>query len=203
MRRLALLSACALLLAVSACGGSASLEGDVEDAGERPVTTSGGSATTSTLGGAEPQEKRAGSMPACPGFDRSSPATFDAAGGRYAAHIVEFVATDVPMTFDVIQWLVGDDARRAFQEDNPGETEGPPNDYWVRNESDQTRQARVAEDVEIWLVNLDNDPPTGVAVDPATPEELGSYLEERTPTDIFWLTFDAGAVVDICEQYVP
>ena len=85
--------------------------------------------------------------------------------------------------------------------EDTGESDGPPNDYWVRNESEKTRSANLAADAEIWMVKLEVD--GDADVNRATSEELSGYLEDRPAVDTFWLTFDRGAVVEICEQYVP
>lgn len=203
MRRVAAL-ALSIGLLVAACGDDASPErGDSGRGSDVGSVTTGGSDTTESTSlppRVTQPPKRVTQKAACEGSARSSPATFAADAGVYAAHIVEFVASDVPMTFDVIQWLVGEEARRAYQEDT-GESDGPPNDYWVRNVSDKTRSANLAGDATLWMVKLSVD--GDADVDRATSEELSGYLEERPATGIFWLTFDRGAVTEICEQYVP
>ena len=203
MRRLAVFALSAVLF-LAACGDDPSPE---RDGGQgAPAAGSVTTGAPDTTGGTSlpprvtQPPKRVREKAACEGSDRSSPATFAEDAGIYAVHIVEFVASDVPVTFDVIQWLVGEDARRAYEEDT-GDGGGPPNDYWVRNVSDKTRSANMAADAPIWMVKMAVD--ENADVDRATSEELSGYLEGRPPTDIFWLTFDRGAVVEICEQFVP
>lgn len=132
----------------------------------------------------------------------SSPATFDPAGGIYAAHVRAFDPTASTLTFDVVQWLTGDDAVEAYRHDEPGTTDGPPNDYYVVNQSHTERTVPVAPDVTVGLVRLAT---TGtVDVKPGTFSELPGYVPAGDPaTTVYWLTVADGTVTGICEQYRP
>ena len=141
-------------------------------------------------------------MPDCPQApDGSSPSTFDAAAGTYAARIAAVDPAARSISFDVVQWLVGPDAVAAFQQDNPGETEGPPNDYYVVNLNDEVRTAPVGENANVLLVRLAEDSSVGVSA--GTVAELPAYLAAGFPEDIYWLSFGGGQVIEICEQYRP
>ena len=187
----------AILLFSAACGD--------DGPSETPTSTTGSTATSSTTVDvattAAPDAPQ--SLQSCPGATGDSPATFDGASGTYAAFIAEFVAEDVPLTFDVVQWMTGETAREAYQEDHPDDPEGPPNDYYIRNQSAQTRQADVASDARVWLVKMEED--EDADVDRATFEELGSHNEnsEGRSTHLYWLTFDDDTIVEICEQFRP
>jgi hypothetical protein len=103
---------------------------------------------------------------------------------------------------DVVQWLTGDQARLAYQADNPDDPDGPPNDYYIRNEDPLLRTLEVAPDAEVGLVFLteDGDPD----VDPATFEDLAGYVaRDEGRAAVFWLTLRDGVVTAIEEQYRP
>jgi len=126
---------------------------------------------------------------------------FDDAAGTYAANITEVDSASPSVSFDVVQWLSGQDAIDAYHEDNPSDPDGPPNDYYIVNDSEQVRTAPIADDATVWLVRLATD--SDAAVDPGTVEELPGYLDAGFESDVYWLTFDDGEVTEICEQYRP
>ena len=115
--------------------------------------------------------------------------------------IIQFSADPPTVSFDVLQWLVGQDAAEAYHEEYPEDPEGPPNDYWTRNQNPQLREAPVAEDADVRLVRLAAD--SNADVNPGTVAEIPEYLAEGFPSPIWWLTLDGGAVTAVCEQYVP
>ena len=190
-----------LLLAVLVSGAACGEDEPAETATSTTTSTSRSSTTADVAPTTAPDAPQ--SLQSCPGATGNSPATFDGATGTYAAFIAEFVAEDVPLTFDVVQWMTGETARKAYQEDHPEDPEGPPNDYYVRNESAQTRQADVASDARVWLVKMEED--ADADVDRATFEELGSHNEnsEGPSAHIYWLTFENEQIVEICEQFRP
>lgn len=155
--------------------------------------------------------------PAPPWNGSSSPSTFDG-DGTYATLLSDIDFDARLVTFDIVQSLAGDDAARAYFEDT-GDPEGPPNDYWVRNESGELRTLTIAADVRVWLVQLhiDSEPADGessfdllddyfAAVrgwwgpDALANEQYGYSM--RSP-DRFLLTVDGGEVTRICELYAP
>ncbi len=73
----------------------------------------------------------------------SSPAVFDPKAGAYAVNVTEITPDGRTVSFDVVQWLVGQEAIDAYHEDHPEDPEGPPNDYYIANDSDEVRQAPV------------------------------------------------------------
>jgi hypothetical protein len=177
----------AALLVVTALPLAACGDDEVEsEAVPAPTTTT---ATSVAAGGRCPQAP-----------DGSSPSTFDAAAGTYAAQVTAFDPATGMVSFDVVQWLVGPEAVAAFQADNPGESEGPPNDYYVVNVNDEVRTAPVGAAATVNLVRLATDGDAGV--NPGTVEELPNYLA-ATPGALYWLSFLGGEIVELCEQYVP
>lgn len=137
----------------------------------------------------------------CRGSITSSAATVDADQGTYATYITELDDTTSTVSFDVVQWLAGEDAVEAYHRDNPDDSGGPPNDYMIVNESDRVRSARVEAQAKVWLVRLRT---TGDAsLKPGSLDELPAYLSQGYPEDVYWLTMSDGSIVDICEQYRP
>ena len=132
----------------------------------------------------------------------SSQSSFDAASGTYAATVTAVDPAAGSVSFDVLQWLVGPDAVAAFQADNPGESEGPPNDYYIVNANDEVRTAPATAATSVLLVRLATD--SNVDLTPGTLDELPAYLAD-TPGGggLYWLTFDGGQITEICEQYTP
>jgi hypothetical protein len=183
-------------LLLAGCGD----DGDDEEAGAStgpPTSTTATPAdrptTTTTTAAVDPEPPGA----PCPDpFAGSSPATFDDAGGQYAAMIGAVAPDAGTIAFDVVQWLVGDEADEAYEAET-GDSSGVPNDYYLRNESDEVRSATLAPDAEIRLLDRAGDDVT--ATNPGTVDELGA-LDLLNP---FWLTFADGAIVGVCEQYVP
>jgi hypothetical protein len=144
----------------------------------------------------------------CTGSDeaRSSAAT-DLEDGRHAVYLHGVDTQGRRLTIDVVQWLWGGHAAEAYQADNPGETGGPPNDYYIVNDNPGLRMLPVAEDVTVELVRLHED--GDADLDPATWEELPQYLrgdrtaDERLSHNPFWLTIEDQRIVRIEEQYIP
>jgi hypothetical protein len=140
-----------------------------------------------------------GSTPTPPA---SAAAESDLEDGRHAAYLTEVDAESRSVVADVVQWLTGDQARLAYQADNPDDPDGPPNDYYIRNEDPLLRTLEVAPDAEVGLVFLteDGDPD----VDPATFEDLAGYVaRDEGRAAVFWLTLRDGVVTAIEEQYRP
>jgi hypothetical protein len=140
-----------------------------------------------------------GSCPNAPAGSSSS--QFESALGTYAVQGVALGAEPPSVTFDVVQWLSGDDARRTWLADHPEDPDGPPNDYYIVNDNDRLRTAPVDTDATVRLTHLFTDATASVELD--TLDGLGGYLAEEHSGDTYWLTFDNGVVSEICEQYRP
>lgn len=189
----------ALVALAAGCSGDDEGADASSTTGEAVIssTTSSTSTTTSSTS-APPAGETA--RPCTEHARVSSPAEFDAAAGTYAVTVQAVDPRQGTVEFDVVQWLVGQDAIDAYHQDHPEDPEGPPNDYLVRNESDRLRTAPIRDDAEVSLVRLHED--GNADAGPGTVDELPSYLE-ATSMGVWWLTFDAGEVVQICEQYTP
>ncbi|MGH1490813.1 MAG: GerMN domain-containing protein [Acidimicrobiales bacterium] len=108
------------------------------------------------------------------------------------------------LPFDLACWFTGTAAIAAADED--GAESPPPNDYYIRNDSDRLRRLTLVTDAEAtWLTNPGD--PQSTEVGP-----YATWLAERTAVDSellashpgIWLTVDGdGQVTHIEEQYVP
>jgi hypothetical protein len=129
--------------------------------------------------------------------------------GRHPAFLTELDGTARTVTFDLIQFLTGQEAADAYAEDVPEDPDpGPPNDYWIRNESSELRTLPIASDVTVSVIRLGE--PSGAEGVPWTLEELPAHLADQAGApegqlgwSPFWLTVEDGVVVAIEEQYLP
>lgn len=202
MRRPILLTV-ALALALSSCAAESpepSSKDRPDTPTSRPSTAAPAEPTSSTTAAkADPLAKQ--SAPGrCPNYADNSPAVVDLAAGTYAVLISDFPSADGPVTFDVVQWMTGEQARDQYRRSHPDDPEGPPNDYYIHNESERTRSAPLRSEVQIWLVGLSRD---ASSLKEATVEELHTHVSAGSSMNLFWLTFERGAIVQACEQYVP
>ncbi len=126
---------------------------------------------------------------------------FDEASGTYAVQKLEFTPEATEVEFDVVQWLSGEDAVTAYQADNPDDPEGPPNDYYIVNANSQMRNAIIDPSVIPLVVTPEGD--TSPDVSTIGLDQLADYLATGFEGTTYWLTFEAGTVTAICEQYVP
>ena len=144
---------------------------------------------------------------AAPTDEGPSPAVLE--DGRHPVFLTELDATDRTVTFDLIQFLTGPEAADAYAEDVPEDPDpGPPNDYWIRNESSELRTLPIAPDVTVSVIRLGES--SGAEGVPWTLEELPDHLADQVGApdgqlgwSPFWLTVEDGGVVAIEEQYLP
>lgn len=194
--RRAAATATIVALVLTACGGT-----DDAPPTTAPTTSTSSPAptTTTTIGaptdGTTSTTTGDGDAATCPDGGSSSSEAFDPDAGTVAALIVSFEPPTVEL--DPIAWLVGSDAVDAYLEDHPGESEGPPNDVYTRNDDPTLHTAPLADDATISLLAFDD----GVVNVAATASELADRLAE--PSGPFWVTVAAGTVVEVCEQYTP
>lgn len=133
----------------------------------------------------------------CPSQGRTSPAVFDDRSGTYAAQSVTFDDSAGVITFDVVQWLSGQDAWDAYLREHPDDPSGPPNDYMIINEDPRTRSLPLGDGASILLLG------EGASLGTSFASELGDHLQANGPEDVYWLTVDAGVVTELCQQYRP
>jgi hypothetical protein len=131
----------------------------------------------------------------------------DLAQGRTPVYVTAADVDHRTITVDVIQFLTGDAATAAYQQET-GETDTPPNDYYIVNANPKLRTLTVADGVKVTLLRM-GDPTGDVNGTPGTFEELPEYLESHRygngePFKLLgWITFDGDMVTAIDEQYVP
>ena len=144
---------------------------------------------------------------AVPSASASSDALPD---GRSFGYIRSIDGPRRTISFDLAEFLQGDEADEAFREDNgmSGDEE-VENDYYIRNQNTRLRTLHLADDVAIRVVG---DPPDTVAgtyddfVDGFASDEVApfgggpTYRGSHVP---YWLNVADGEVVQIEEQYVP
>jgi hypothetical protein len=113
------------------------------------------------------------------------------------------------LTFDEAEFLTGDAAQKAAEEDGVVPAGEPvPNDYYIRNPDKTTRTLRIANDAKITAKRCQ-------LCRHGQPGELGPFLASfskgrqtfanpyRGKYSLYWLTIENGEVVAIDEQYVP
>jgi hypothetical protein len=125
---------------------------------------------------------------------------------------IRSVSTAAPaatLAFDEAEFLTGDEAQRAAEEDGavpPGEP--VPNDYYVRNPDKTTQTLPIATDAKITArrCSLCRKGQAGNLED-----FLASFMKTgqtyadpyRGAESQYWLTIEDGTVVAVDEQYVP
>ena len=116
--------------------------------------------------------------------------------GRWFGFISDHQADQV--SFDLACWFTGTAAEAAANED--GEESPPPNDYYIRNETDQLRVVTVDPSAEVaWLSEL-GDPGSLTTV---TYDMWRAGQPERSYRPGVWLTVENGSIMVIEEQFVP
>lgn len=145
--------------------------------------------------------------PAAPGPSTAPPATATTPApvledGRHAAMITGIDAGAGTLEVDVVQFLTGDAAIAAWQENYPDETGGPPNDYYIVNENPRLRVLPVAEGVTVTVIDGVERHAIAWADFPdrldGAPTRLGPALWPNP----FWIRVSDGVIVDIEEQYI-
>lgn len=126
-------------------------------------------------------------------------------------HPVYLTRLDVPrrqLTFDLVQFLTGVQAKQAWLKDHPDEPDGPPNDYYIVNDNPKLRTLPIAGTVQVKVVDLTG--PGGLSMVPIALADLPGHLS-RDPNPgagrlwpaPFWLTVEHGQIVAMEEQYIP
>jgi hypothetical protein len=130
--------------------------------------------------------------------------------GKSPVYLTSIDVAKRTITFDLIEFLTGDAAKKAWQKANPGAGEdGPPNDYFIVNDNPKLRTLPVADPVDFKVVDQTN--PTGTANKSINFQDATAYFLSIKPDqsdhklfwDPFWITVDHGVVTKIEEQFLP
>jgi hypothetical protein len=108
--------------------------------------------------------------------------------------------------FDLIQFLMGDEATAAYHEDQPDDPAGPPNDYYIVNDNPRLRRLPAAENVEVTVLDRGGGFQRQVIAFADLPARLAADLvpdDDRIWPSPFWLTVNDGTITAIEEQYIP
>jgi hypothetical protein len=131
--------------------------------------------------------------------------------GKNAAYLTRVDTSAKTVTFDVVQFLSDDAATKAYKRDHPGETEGPPEGYYIVNDNPQLRTVPVSPQVQVKVVNFDAP---DAATKPIKFADLPKFFanasqykpdpgDKRLATNPFWVTVSHGQITVIEEQYLP
>lgn len=108
--------------------------------------------------------------------------------------------------FDAAEFLTGEQAVKAYQEDT-GETDMPPNDYWLRNEDKTARDFVLADNAEFRVNNLGGFAPSapdkGTVVDFDTFAGYFSNNADLATQTLFWISLEDGPITHVEEQFTP
>jgi hypothetical protein len=119
--------------------------------------------------------------------------------GTHPAFVTEVDVAARTVTIDVVQFLTGQEAADAAEED--GEESPPPNDYYIRNTSSRLRTLPVSDDATI-TVNTLSAAETG-----SSTEDLDVDLDKLSSYDLegalFWVTAADEEVTGLAQQYLP
>lgn len=100
----------------------------------------------------------------------------------------------------VIQFLLGEDAKREHQRQNPGDTSGPPNDYTTVNAYEHVDRATVTATPRVYVLGPDHVSLVATTFKQLPPPVGGG---RRPGLGLYWLTFQDGLVREICQQFTP
>jgi hypothetical protein len=115
--------------------------------------------------------------------------------GRHPVYLKSLDLDGRTITFDLLEFYVGDAAAKAWAQDHPGVTEEPAlNGYYIRNNNTRLRSLAVADGVIVKIV----DPLDGSTRQVDLGELVGPFAGRP-----FWLEVLEGKVTAIEEQFIP
>lgn len=142
---------------------------------------------------------------------KASATTTEPAANEHFGYIrsVSTAGPAATLAFDEAEWLTGEEAQRAAEEDGKVPAGDPvPNDYYIRNPDKSTRTLVIVADAKITARRcaLCRDGKDGNLEDfLAAFMKKGLTLADpyRGAESQYWLTIEDDTVVAIDEQYVP
>ncbi len=146
------------------------------------------------------------------GAESPSPATTGARSRSFGyIHSVDPPSSPPTISFDRAQFLTGPAANEAAVEDGRIATSDTvPNDYYIRNESEDVEKLPIATAVRVTAVRCPTSCREGVAGDFdalaasfSQPGRRSLNDDYRGAQSQYWITVEDGVVVRIDEQYLP
>ncbi|GAA2676485.1 hypothetical protein [Actinoplanes palleronii] len=180
------------VLTLSACSAGAS-SGNPAPAAPATAPTSTTTAPTGTA---------TGSVTGTPSSSGTAGADGTAlADGKHDAYLTKVDTSKRTITFDKVEMLTGEAARKKYQEQNPGETDGPPNDYVLVNDNKLKRTLPVSGSVSVSVIKAGS----GDSVNPVPSSfaKLPGYLADKDNSTLFALTVKGGEIVSLTSIYLP
>jgi hypothetical protein len=181
-RRALLLSALCGALTLSACGTETAAPSGAGTATSKPAA--------SGPAGLQPSK-------AAPGA--SAVGNQALPDGTHNAYLTKVDSADRTVSFDKVEMLTGAAAAKAYQKENPGATDGPPNDYFMVNDNKLVRTLPVGDEVTVAVIDLSES----VAPAASTFAELPGFLANKDNSTLFKLTVQNGKVTSLTSIYTP
>jgi hypothetical protein len=164
------------------------------DSGRPDVRSPTAGATTTAALASAPAD---GSCRTTPG---SSRADFNGREGEFMVLLYDVDVRGRSLTFDVIQYLVGEDAVREHRRLNPQDPFGPPNDYMTVNALERIDRAMVTANPRVRVLGPDHVTLVASTFEQLPPPER---VGRRPGLGLHTLTFREGLVTDICQVFTP
>jgi hypothetical protein len=166
----------------------------------------GGLAAAGCAGQPDRSNTATGQSPATRGpsttgdVDKGEPAVL--ADGRHPAYLKTVDPDRRRITFDVIQFYVGDDAATEAAKDH--QESPPPNDYYIRNVNPKLRTLPLRDGATITVNTLAAGYTGSATKNIQVPlDRLKIMLDFRGSSPPFWITVRHDQIVKLAEQYVP
>jgi hypothetical protein len=124
----------------------------------------------------------------------------DLADGKHYAYLKTFDTAKLQLTLDVVQFLTGEEAEKAAQEDGQEAF-----DYYVRNQNKKLRTLTVSAGAKVVVNTLTASETGSSSKDKEiTLAKLKSYFDKgQAQQRVFYVTLSKGVIVKINEQYLP
>ena len=131
------------------------------------------------------------------------------ADGRNPVYLTALDTGKNTVTFDLIQFLTGDAAKKEWKKEHPENPDGPDNDYMIINNNKQLRTLPVAADAKCLVLSSLGGTDTKTitfAAFPAFVKQQNEGMDLTAPQIAvlpFWLTVEHGTVTRFEEQFLP
>jgi hypothetical protein len=183
-----ILSALCGALALGACGA----QKDSAAPSATAITTSG-AAPSATAPASSPSKS-----PASPSGS-AAPGKKSLPDGTHDAYLTKVDTGARTVSFDKVEMLTGDAAVAAYQKENPGATDGPPDDYMLVNANKLVRTLPVSETVKVAVL----DPSGGAELTRGSFAKLPAFLADKDHSTLFKLTVKNGKITAMEGIYLP